>query len=296
MVGGSALAPFLVHAEPKEKRECMKLRYANCLANIAVWFVLGAAINQAVAAPDAKIQTLWMTYDETSSTEVSHQAWQQILDTYLDSEHISGVNRFDYAAVTKADRRLLNDYLDALQEIDPHLLSRAEQLAYWINFYNALTVQVVLEEYPVESIRNIRFLSSPFGPWDKNLVKVKNQNLSLNDIEHEILRPIWKDPRIHFAVNCASIGCPNLIGEVFSAANSDELMEAAASDFINHRRGVEISSEKITLSSIFDWYGDDFGSNESEILDFIRQYRHTSYETDNITSIEYQYDWALNQP
>lgn len=275
----------------------MKFRYVNWLANIAVSFALGATINLAVAAPDAKIQQLWMSYDETSTTEVSHQAWQQILDTYLDTEHDSGVNRFDYDAVTKADRRLLNDYLDALQEIEPPLLSRAEQLAYWINFYNALTVQVVLEEYPVESIRHIRFLSSPFGPWDKDLVKVNNQSLSLNDIEHEILRPIWKDPRIHFAVNCASIGCPNLIGEAFSAANSDELMEAAASDFINHSRGVEISGDsRVTLSSIFDWYSDDFGDNESEIMSYIRRYRHTSDEIDNITSFEYQYDWALNRP
>ena len=275
----------------------MKYRCVIWLANIAVSFVLGATINVASAAPEAKIQEFWVSSDETSTTEVSHQAWQQILDTYLDTEHDSGVNRFDYAAVTKADRQLLNGYLDALQEIDPRLLSRDEQLAYWINFYNSLTVQVVLEEYPVESIRHIRFLSSPFGPWDKNLVKVNNQNLSLNDIEHEILRPIWKDPRIHFAVNCASIGCPNLIGEAFNAANSDELMEAAASDFINHSRGVEISGDsRVLLSSIFEWYGDDFGDNESEIMIYVRRYRHISDEIDDITSFEYQYDWALNQP
>ncbi|MBL4672548.1 MAG: DUF547 domain-containing protein [Arenicella sp.] len=274
----------------------MKLHYLNWLANIAVLLALGATINLAVAAPDSKIQKFWMTHDETSTTEVSHQAWQEILDKYLDAEHASGVNRFDYAAVKKSDRRLLNDYLDALQAIDPHLLSRAEQLAYWINFYNALTVRVVLEEYPIESIRSIRFLTSPFGPWDKNLVKVKNQDLSLNDIEHEILRPIWQDPRIHFAVNCASIGCPNLIDKAFSAANSDELMEAASLDFINHSRGVEIRGGKVTLSSIFDWYGDDFGVNESEIMAYIRRYRHVSGETHNITSVEYQYDWKLNRP
>lgn len=274
----------------------MTLYYVNWLAKIVIVVALGAVINLAVAAPEPKIQKFWMTHDETSTAEVSHQAWQEILDKYLDAEHASGVNRFDYAAVKQSDRRLLNDYLDALQAIDPHSLSRDEQLAYWINFYNALTVQVVLEEYPVESIRSIRFLTSPFGPWDKNLVKVKNQNLSLNDIEHKILRPIFKDPRIHFAVNCASIGCPNLIDEAFSAANSDELMEAAASDFINHSRGVEISGKRVTLSSIFDWYGDDFGANESEIIVYIRRYRHTSDETHNFTSFDYQYDWALNRP
>jgi hypothetical protein len=274
----------------------MKLGCLNWLTKVIVVVGLSAAINVAIAAPSSKIQKFWMAHDEASTAVVSHQAWQEILDKYLDAEHASGVNRFNYEAVEKSDRRLLNDYLDALQAIDPHRLSRAEQLAYWINFYNALTVHVVLEEYPVESIRSIRFLTSLFGPWDKNLVKVKNQNLSLNDIEHQILRPIWKDPRIHFAVNCASIGCPNLIDRAFSAANSDELMEAAASDFINHSRGVEIDGEQLRLSSIFDWYGEDFGTSESEIMDYIRRYRRSSDEIDNITSFEYQYDWALNRP
>lgn len=284
------------NAEFSIKRIIMKLPYPNWLANIVAVVALAATISLAVAAPDSKVQEFWMTHDETSTIKVSHQTWQEILDKYLDAEHPSGINRFDYAAVKKSDRRLLNDYLEALQAIDPRSLSRAEQLAYWINFYNALTVHVVLQEYPVDSIRSIRFITSLFGPWDKNLVKVKNQNLSLNDIEHEILRPIWQDPRIHFAVNCASIGCPNLIDKAFSAANSDELMEAAASDFINHRRGVEINGERATLSSIFDWYSDDFGVNESEVMDYIHRYRHASDEIHTITSFEYQYDWALNRP
>lgn len=249
------------------------------------------------AAPDPEVQEFWMAHDEQSTIEVSHDSWQDLLDKYLDADHESGVNRFAYEAVDKADRKALDDYLDSLQSLDPRTLAKNEQLAYWINFYNALTAQVVLDEYPVESIRKIRFLTSPFGPWDKNLVKVQGKKLSLNDIEHGILRPIWKDARIHFAVNCASIGCPNLAEEAFSASNTDELMNEAASDFINHARGVEINGTVLVLSSIFDWYGSDFGNNQTEIVGYISQFFDGDLsKLEAIDQVEYQYDWALNKP
>ncbi len=269
----------------------------TCRLVLAVSFFSALLLSlNAAAAPDAKAQEFWMKHDPNSEIEVSHEAWQNLLDTYLDAGHTSGVNRFDYGAVTKADRAVLDKYLESLQAVDPRLLNKDEQLAYWINFYNALTAQVVLEEYPVDSIRSIRFLTSPFGPWDKNLVVVQGEKLSLNDIEHGILRPIWKDPRIHFAVNCASIGCPNLDEEVFTAANSDELMEAAAMSFINHTRGVDVSGETLILSSIFDWYGGDFGENEQEIVAYIaRFYDGNRQDLEKISKIEYQYDWDLNK-
>jgi hypothetical protein len=281
----------------------MKLTFSNWLAGFFIAAALGVISSLAVAAPDSKLQEFWVVHDETSNVKVSHLAWQEILDKYLDTAHPSGVNRFAYAAVKKDDIKLLGSYLESLQVIDPRRLSRAEQLPYWVNFYNALTVQVILKEYPIESIRGIRFLSSPFGPWDKNLVKVQRKNLSLNDIEHGILRPIWKDPRIHFAVNCASIGCPNLIGKAFSAKNSDTLLEAAASAFINHSRGVEVSNEGLMLSSIFDWYSSDFGASRSAVMTYISRYLDGGSQlidkvnkSDSVIKIEYQYDWALNKP
>jgi hypothetical protein len=249
------------------------------------------------ATPDSDLLEFWQVHDEQSMVEVSHQQWQDLLDAYLDADHESGINRFNYAAVSEADRAILKKYLQYLQAQDPRKLALDEQLAYWINFYNSITVQVVLNKYPVESIRSIRFLSSPFGPWDKNLVKVQGQSLSLNDIEHGILRPIWKDPRIHFAVNCASLGCPNLVDEAFTASNVDELMDEAASDFINHPRGAKIQGNKVVLSSIFDWYGQDFGRNESEILSYLSSFFDKDVASlDGLRDIEYQYDWDLNKP
>lgn len=275
----------------------MSLSRLNWVSRCFVLIALGMASNVVMAASDSDVLEFWLVHDASSEIEVSHQPWQELLDTYLDANHASGVNRFNYGQVSNADHEKLDSYLESLQAVDPRSLAKNEQLAYWVNFYNALTAQVVLTRYPVESIRSIRFLTSPFGPWDKSLVTVQGQNLSLNDIEHKILRPIWQDPRIHFAVNCASIGCPNLVDEVFSAANANELMDAAAHDFINHLRGVEFKEDELVLSSIFDWYASDFGNSDAEILEYISQF----FEGDvlklrSFKDIEYQYNWDLNKP
>lgn len=128
---------------------------------------------------------------------------------------------FRYAEVTKEDKTLLNDYLDQLSKLDPREFNRQEQYAYWVNLYNALTVKLILDNYPVASITKLGGLFS-FGPWDEKVFTVAGQTLTLNDIEHRILRPIWKDPRTHYAVNCASLGCPNLQSQAFTAQNTEQ--------------------------------------------------------------------------
>lgn len=137
------------------------------------------------------------------------------------------------------------------------------------------------------------------GPWNEKLVTIEGQAVSLNDIEHRILRPIWQDPRIHFAVNCASIGCPNLLSEAFTAQNLETLLEKAARDYLAHPRGLDFGEKSLTLSKIFDWYQVDFGNNESETLKTLSRWlpvgtaeRLKAYNG----RIKYQYDWALNQP
>ena len=167
----------------------------------------------------------------------------------------------------------LASYLASLQSLDPRDYSRAEQKAYWINFYNALTVQVVADAYPVKSIKDISEsllgkLGRIFGgPWDDVHAKVAGLDLTLNNIEHGILRPIWRDNRIHYAVNCASYGCPNLSPTAFTADNTEELLEAGARAYVNHPRGVEfIDDDFIIISSIYKWYVADFGG-EREVGD-----------------------------
>ena len=256
----------------------------------------------APAAPSSALLEVWDTSDETNAETIDHSAWQNLLTAYL-SSHPSGVNRFDYAALKASaeDRAKLADYLAHLQAHDPRTYARAEQKAYWINFYNALTVQVVVNAYPVDSIRDIHESWIPLsGPWDDVHAQVAGQELTLNNIEHGILRPIWRDNRIHYAVNCASYGCPNQSPTVFTAANTEELLDTSARAYVNHPRGVDfVDDDFLMVSSIYDWYVEDFGGNQTSVLAHLMQYAEAGLAArlkDFAGSVDYEYDWNLNQP
>ncbi len=255
-----------------------------------------------LAAPSSTLLEVWDRSDETNAETIDHSAWQNLLTAYL-SSHPSGVNRFDYAALKASaeDRAKLADYLAHLQAHDPRTYARAEQKAYWINFYNALTVQVVVNAYPVDSIRGIHESWIPLsGPWDDVHAQVAGQELTLNNIEHGILRPIWRDNRIHYAVNCASYGCPNQSPTVFTAANTEELLDAGARAYVNHPRGVDfVDDDFLVISSIYDWYVEDFGGNQTSVLAHLVQYAEAGLAArleDFAGSVDYEYDWNLNQP
>ncbi len=265
-----------------------------------VLFVVGPTM--AHAAPGSELIAAWDASDETNTNTIDHAAWQGLLTTYL-SAHPSGINRFDYAALKASaeDKAKLDAYLAHLQALDPRTHSRAEQKAYWINFYNALTVQVVVNAYPVESIRSIHEGWLPLsGPWDDVHATVAGQELTLNNIEHGILRPIWRDNRIHYAVNCASYGCPNLLPTAFSAANTETLLDTGARAYINHPRGVDfVDDDFLMISSIYDWYAVDFGDSQETVLKHLIQYAEEGLAArlkDFAGSVDYEYDWNLNQP
>ena len=263
-------------------------------ACLAAFLCCGAAANE--------ITEFWQSRDDSSTASVDHSAWQAILDGYLRTGHPSGVNRFDYAALkaNAEDAAGLADYLAALQAIDPRTHSGPQQLAYWINFYNALTVHVVLADYPIESIRDIGNSWVLPGPWKDVNAKVAGQELTLDNIEHDILRPIWGDNRIHYAVNCASYGCPNLLPQAFTAANAEQLFEQGAKDHINHPRGASFTDDgDLQVSSIYDWFQEDFGDSEEGVLMHLMQYadeglaeRLQSFDGD----MTFEYDWKLNAP
>lgn len=275
----------------------IKLTIQSLLVSLIAALVLVAV--PATAELDSAVINLWQEHDQASQIKVDHGAWQATLNAYLVDEHPSGVNRFDYAAVSKADKEALSAYVVSLQAVDPRALNKDEQLAYWINLYNAGTVSVILENYPVKSIRDIRPNVFAFsrGPWDHAYFSVVGADITLNDIEHGILRPIWNDPRLHFVLNCASIGCPDLAKSVFTAANTQAQLESAAHAFLQHPRAVLFDDGRLKLSSLFDWYADDFGSNQAEILEFISQYADLAELDDrHDVEIEYHYDWTLNKP
>ena len=142
----------------------------------------------------------------------------------------------------------METYLETTQSLDPKNYSRDVQKAYWINLYNAFTVYVILEEYPVQSILELGENAS--GPWDQKISSVAGKSLSLKDVEHNILRKEWSDPRIHFGVNCASVGCPNLLKHAYTADNVETLLAQAAREFMSHPRGMRF--EKGSLKRGFE--------------------------------------------
>ena len=238
------------------------------------------------------------TLSSENEAYIDHRLWQQVLDRYLVEDHISGINRVDYQAIKNHDNPLLDNYLNYAATIDVERYSRAEQMAFWINLYNAVTVKLIVDNYPVASITKLGQKLLAFGPWDDPLITVNGEPLTLNNIEHDILRQQWQDYRIHFAVNCASLGCPNLRATAFTSANLESELEAGAREFLRHQRGLALQNNELTLSSIFDWYKDDFGHNRQQRLLLLSSYLpqgQRAQVTEFTGKIRYQYDWKLNE-
>lgn len=242
-----------------------------------------------------------------ASTEtIDHSEWDRLLGKYVTAGQ-DGVNRVDYAAWKANDHAPLKAYVKGLESTDPRKLGRSEQFAYWANLYNAKTIEVLLDHYPVESIREITinegllgFLKQSVGaggPWKAKLITVIGKPLSLDDVEHEIMRPIFKDPRVHYAVNCASYGCPNLGFEAFTGEKLDGQLDANAKAFINHPRGIDVQGGSVKASSIYQWFQSDFGGTEAGVLNHVRKYAGDDLKNklEGKNSIaNYDYDWSLN--
>ncbi|MDB4285357.1 DUF547 domain-containing protein [bacterium] len=257
------------------------------------------AASLAAAAPKADLWPRWERHDPRSTVTVDHAAWDEFLGKYLVADDPSGINLARYGSVTPEDRQALRSYLESLEAVRVSEMNRDEQRAYWINLYNALTVLLILEHYPVKSIRDIKispgFFSS--GPWGKKLLVIEGEKVSLNDIEHRILRPIWKDNRLHYAVNCASLGCPNLQPAAYGSANTERLLEEGAREYVNHPRGVRFDGKKLVLSRIYGWFKEDFGGSEKGILEHLLTYADdqlTERLRDYRGRIKNEYDWSLN--
>jgi len=207
-----------------------------------------------------------------------------------------------YGAFTANDRAMLADYLANLRRHGVAGLDRAGQFAFWINLYNAQTVAVVLEHYPVASIRDINLgggvrAALLGGPWQAKLVTMAGLQLSLDDIEHGILRRLFGDPRLHYAINCASRGCPSLLPRAFTANTLEGDLQTAAREFVNSPHGVTMETRGLVLSSIFEWYRKDFGGTDIAVLQHLAGYadpdlRRQLLQASRVAA--YQYDWKLN--
>ncbi len=223
----------------------------------------------------------------------AHAAWTRILQRYV-SASADGVNRFDYAALkeNKADRAALDAYIAGFATADLSAKTPAN-FAAWANLYNAVTVRYIVERYPIKSIRDGYIV----GPWKTIKVEAGGRIVSLDAIEHEILRKVWGTPEVHYAVNCASFGCPNLPVRAWEAGTLDADLAAAARAYVNHPRGVSVTPRGLVVSSIYDWFETDFGGSKASVIEHLLLHADPAL-ADKIRAnpriVRYSYDWALN--
>lgn len=217
----------------------------------------------------------------TDGKTIDHKQWNDLLQ-----KHVSAKGNVDYKGFKK-DAAALQSYLDLLAKNLPEKSwSKNAVLAYWINAYNAYTVKLILDNYPVKSIKKID------NPWDKEFFTLGTKKYSLGEIEHKILRKM-NEPRIHFAINCASYSCPNLLNEAYTENNLQSQLESAAKSFINDKTKNSITANKIEISSIFDWFTGDFKKGVT-LIDFLNKY--STVKIDKNAKISYkEYNWNLNE-
>jgi hypothetical protein len=227
----------------------------------------------------------------SDSQPVDHRLWDSLLQA-----HVSGAGWVDYPGFIQDSVRL-NEYLTLLKNNHPNKKNwdRNERMAYWINAYNAFTVKLIVDHYPVQSIKDIKN-GIPFvnTVWDIKFIEIEEAVYDLNNIEHGILRPKFQDPRIHFAVNCASVSCPKLWNRAYTAEGLDEQLDRAARDFLRDERRNVIAEDRVQLSKIFSWYGMDFKKKGKKLIEYLNQYSPVQIQPD--VEVDYlEYNWNLNE-
>jgi hypothetical protein len=276
-----------------KRADDMKILWAGLLMLAALTFSSGSR-----AAPGADLWDRWVPDGSAEEATINHAPWDAFLKRFV-KPGADGINRVDYEQVKYADRVDLNNYVSALTASQPSKLPRSEAKAYWINLYNALTVQTVLRHYPVETIRDIDTSPGLFsnGPWGAEQATIEGTAVTLDDIEHRILRPIWNDPLVHYALNCAAVGCPQLQAEAFVPNRMNQQLSDSAHAFINHPRAIRFSDTDLSVSSIYVWFMEDFGATDRDVIDHIRQFADPVLQQrlSQFSRISGDfYDWSLN--
>ena len=261
-------------------------------------FLIFYGLNVHANAPAKDLWTCWEVSDPLSLEVIDHRLWEQFLKNHVQKSH-QGIHVIDYAHMPSKDRTIIDEYLLHLGSVKISNYNRREQLAFWINLYNALVMKIVLEHYPVDTINDINISPGFFsdGPWAANLIKIENISLSLHDIEHRIIRPIYNDPRTLYALNKAAVGSPNLEPQAFTGVNVDTLLNQCAKEYINSLRGMQLIDNRLVTSSLYKWYIDDFGGTEVDVINHLKEYAAPSLRKQlvNVTTINRTFfNWHLN--
>ena len=277
------------------KQEMSKpAEYANKATTKVTGAASGAATAAAAATSRPAIEAKEEVVEKIEKVEVAqstkkkpvavaagpnHKVFDELLST-----HVSSSGKVDYAGI-KANMSKLQGYLDELAGTDVKALNRNEQLAYWINAYNAFTIKKIIDNYPIGSITDL----DGGKPWDSQFIKLGGTKYTLNNIENDIIRPQFREPRIHFAVNCAAKSCPPLLNRAWTASNLESNFQKQTKAFINNSTHNAISAGSAQVSKIFEWYGEDFG----DLKTYLNKYSSTKIG-DGVTIGFKDYDWSLN--
>lgn len=245
-----------------------------------VIYLLFIGLAQLQVQAQSQSHTHTLTHTQNQSVH-RHQIWDQLLKQY-----VSETGQVNYSGI-KEDGSRLGQYLEQLKE-NPvqESWSRSQKLAYWINAYNAFTVKLIIDNYPVKSIRDLN------RPWGRKFIQLGDQTYSLDNIEHDIIRPVFEEPRIHFALVCAAVSCPKLLNHAYLPEKLDEQLDQQTRYFLNESGKNKLSPKLVELSKLFSWYGRDF-TKQGTVIDFINQYSEQTIS--DIARVRYlDYNWDLN--
>lgn len=272
-------------------------RICLCLTLCTLAFVPAALANRIAAAKQSSYSdtALWDRSDESNPGTIDHSEWSMLLAEYVVDVPDSPIRQFRYRAMDKQDLKRLNAYIRGLEKIDPREYGKREQLAYWMNLYNAVSVREIQPWVTAQGDQ----VALPATVWTDKTIKVARQRLSLNDIEHGILRPLWKDHRIHFGLNCGTMDCPNMDRVAFTGATIRDQLRAAGARFVNDDRGVHYADGKLTVARMFEAYRDDFAKDTPTLMKVFAHYAQDMkalYLLGYQGEIHYSQDLRLNSP
>lgn len=266
---------------------------------LPVWAVIvcGLSVPPGVVFAKVPLGRQWPAVQQVSFDEIDHSVFDALLRRYVDAD---GLVDYESWKASTEDRTALETYLASLSRGSlTRPANRSARLAFWINAYNALTLEAILQEYPTSSIRNHTARGPGYNIWKDLPLIVGDRRWSLDAIEHKVLRPMG-EPRIHFAIVCASVGCPRLRNEAYVASRLNEQLDENARDFFSRTQNLQMdaASRTLRLSAILDWFGKDFGRTRSEQLGKIARYLPDEARrlaaSDDVQVEFLDYDWSLN--